>query len=79
MNLHLNLNYAKFLNKVIPNKNISLFKNELILVVSSKKILPILSFFKNNTNCQYKILTSISSIYSSPSAIKSLIKELWFH
>jgi len=60
MNLHLNLNYAKFLNKVIPNKNISLFKNELILVVSSKKILPILSFFKNNTNCQYKILTSIS-------------------
>jgi NADH dehydrogenase (ubiquinone) Fe-S protein 3 len=60
MNLHLNLNYAKFLNKVIPNKNISLFKNELILVVSSKRILPILSFFKNNTNCQYKILTSIS-------------------
>jgi len=60
MNLHLNLNYAKFLNKVIPNKNISLFKNELILVVSSKRILPIISFFKNNTNCQYKILTSIS-------------------
>jgi NADH/F420H2 dehydrogenase subunit C len=60
MNLHLNLNYAKFLNKIIPNKNISLFKNELILIVSSKRILAILSFLKNNTNCQYKILTSIS-------------------
>ena len=60
MNQHLNLNYAKFLSKILPTKNILLFKNELILIVSSEKLLPVISFLKNNVNCQYKILTSIS-------------------
>jgi len=60
MNQHLNLNYAKFLGKILPTKNILLFKNELILIVSSEKLLPVISFLKNNVNCQYKILTSIS-------------------
>lgn len=60
MNQHLNLNYAKFLGKILPTKNILLFKNELILIVSSEKLLPVISFLKNSVNCQYKILTSIS-------------------
>jgi len=60
MKQHLSLNYTKFLSKLIPTENILLFKNELILIVYSKNLLPVISFLKNNTNCQYKILTSIS-------------------
>lgn len=62
MNQHLILNYAKTLSKLIPIKNILLFKKELIVIVSSKKLLQVISFFKNHTNCQYKILTSISGV-----------------
>jgi len=62
MNQHLSLQYAKFLSKIIPTQNILLFKNELILVVCPKKLLPIILFLKNHTNCQYKILTSISGV-----------------
>ena len=60
MKKHLSLNYTKFLSKLIPTENILLFKNELILIVYSKNLLPVISFLKNNTNFQYKILTSIS-------------------
>ena len=62
MNQHLILNYAKTLSKLIPIKNILLFKKELIVIVSSKKLLQVILFFKNHTNCQYKILTSISGV-----------------
>jgi len=62
MNQHLSLNYAKFLSKIVPTTNIMLFKNELILIVCSTKLLQIILFFKNHTNCQYKILTSISGV-----------------
>ena len=62
MNQHLSLKYGKFLSKIIPTQNIQLFKNELILVICSKKLIQIILFLKNHTNCQYKILTSISGV-----------------
>jgi len=60
MNRNLQLKYVESLKKLIPIKNIKIFNNEIVIVVSPKKIKPILLFFKNHINSQYKILTSIS-------------------
>jgi NADH dehydrogenase (ubiquinone) Fe-S protein 3 len=70
MNQHLSLKYVKFLSKIVPTQNILLFKNELILVVCYKKLLQIILFLKNHTNCQYKILTSISGVDYSEKKIR---------
>jgi len=60
MKSHLNLEYIKFLSKIIPIKNIQALNNEIVLTVSYRKIAAVLQFFKNHTGCQYKILSSIS-------------------
>jgi NADH/F420H2 dehydrogenase subunit C len=62
MNMHLNLNYAKFLSKLIAIENIQIFNNELIIATNSKNVLKVLFFLKTHTNCQYKILSSIAGV-----------------
>jgi len=58
----LNLNYAKFLSKLISVENIQIFNNELIIATNFKNVLKVLLFFKNHTNCQYKVLSCISGV-----------------
>ncbi len=60
--MHLNLNYAKFLSKLIAIENIQIFNNELIIATNSKNVLKVLFFLKTHTNCQYKILSSIAGV-----------------
>jgi len=62
MNTHLNLNYAKFLSKLISIENIQIFNNELIIAINPKNVLKVLFFLKSHTNCQYKILSSIAGV-----------------
>jgi len=58
----LNLNYAKFLSKLVSVENIQIFNNELIIATNFKNVLKVLLFFKNHTNCQYKVLSCISGV-----------------
>ena len=60
MNEQLNLEYTKYLNKVIPTKNIEIFNNEIILIIDHSKLVSTLLFLRDNINSQYKVLTSIS-------------------
>jgi NADH dehydrogenase (ubiquinone) Fe-S protein 3 len=60
MNQRLFFKYAKALNNFIPVQNIQVFNHEIMLVVEANKIKPVLFFLRDNTNCQYKILSAIS-------------------
>jgi len=62
MTKNLSLKYVESLKKLLPIKNIKIFNNEIIIIVDSRKIKPVLLFFKNHVNSQYKILTSISGV-----------------
>jgi NADH dehydrogenase (ubiquinone) Fe-S protein 3 len=62
MNLRLSFKYTQTLKKCIPVQNIQVFNNEITLTVNVKKIKPVLLFLRDSTNCQYKILSSISGV-----------------
>jgi NADH/F420H2 dehydrogenase subunit C len=55
-------NFAFSLQSLIPVENIKVFKNEIIVVVSSQFLLETVEFLKLHTQTQYKILTSISGV-----------------
>ena len=60
MKFALKVQFINSLKQQIPIKEISLINNEISLIVEPNKIKSTLQFLKNNVNCQYKILTSIS-------------------
>ena len=62
MKKKLQIKYIKDLLELLPIKSTKIFNNEIIIVVGSKKIKPILYFFKNHLNSQYKVLSSISGV-----------------
>ena len=62
MNKNLPLKYVETLKKLLPVKNIKIFNNETVIIVSPEKIRPVLLFLKNHINSQYKILTAISGV-----------------
>ena len=55
-------NYAKYLLKIIPCKNLIISKNELSLNIENNKIIPIFFFLKYHTNCQYKLISDICAV-----------------
>ena len=54
--------YSKYLFEILPIINYTIFKNELCITISRKKLIPILFFFKNHTNSQFKILSEICAV-----------------
>lgn len=52
----------KNLTKVLPIQKAQLFNSEITIVCKPKDISKILSFFKNQVLCQFKILTCISCV-----------------
>ena len=57
--MKLTTTFSHYLLKILPIINYTLNKKELSINISSKKIIPILFFLKNHTNCQYKILSDL--------------------
>jgi NADH dehydrogenase (ubiquinone) Fe-S protein 3 len=57
--MSLNIKFSKYLLKILPIINYTLKNNELSINISSKNIIPIITFFKYHTNCQYKILSDL--------------------
>ena len=51
-----------YLIEILPIYSINNLKKELILNVPSSKILPILTFLKYHTLCQYKILSDLCAL-----------------
>jgi len=60
MRSNLNISFINSLKRQIPIKEISLFHNEISLIVEPNKLKSTLQFLKNNVCCQYKVLSSIS-------------------
>lgn len=56
------VNFSKSISKMLPITSATVTNNELVLVVESKFILPVLFFLRDHTNCQYKVLTAISGV-----------------
>ena len=52
------INYSK----IVPIKNISLFKNELSIIIDNKNLNFVILFFKLNVFSQYKVLSSITGV-----------------
>jgi NADH dehydrogenase (ubiquinone) Fe-S protein 3 len=51
--------YSQYLLKILPIINYTLYKNELSINIPFNKIIPIILFFKNHTNCQFKVLSDL--------------------
>ena len=60
--MQLNSNFLQYLLKVLPITHSSIIKNELLITIEPSKIIPVLTFLKYNTNCQYKILSDLCVI-----------------
>ena len=61
----LNIKLAQLLNVQIPIQDLELSYvkgSELVITVRPEKLLSTLIFLKNNTGCQYKLLTCISGV-----------------
>jgi NADH/F420H2 dehydrogenase subunit C len=56
------LNFSRSLCKMLPIISSPSSNDELVLVVDKKYIKAVLFFLRDNTNCQYKILTSIAGV-----------------
>jgi NADH dehydrogenase (ubiquinone) Fe-S protein 3 len=54
--------FSNNLLQILPIINYTLYKNELCINISSKKLIPILFFLKNHTNSQFKLLSEICAI-----------------
>jgi NADH dehydrogenase (ubiquinone) Fe-S protein 3 len=51
--------YSNYLLQILPIINFTIYKNELNLYIPFNKLSPIIFFFKNHTNCQFKILSDL--------------------
>ena len=56
------LNYRDYLKKIFPQSLGYIINGELIIKIPSNKIIRLLSFLKNHTNSQYKILIDICAV-----------------
>jgi NADH/F420H2 dehydrogenase subunit C len=56
------LNNIKMIVKIFPIKKIQFFKDEVVVYIESLLLLNFLIFLKYHTNCQFKILISLSGI-----------------
>nr|AEP43594.1 NADH dehydrogenase subunit 9 [Phytophthora sp. 'personii'] len=54
--------FSQYLLQILPIINYTLYKNELCINIPTKKLIPILIFFKNHTNSQFKILSEICAV-----------------
>ena len=52
----------KNITKVLPILKIQIHQNEVSLIVKRNHLLPVLTFFKNHIQYQFKILTCISGV-----------------
>ena len=56
------LNYRDFLRNIFPQSIGYLVNNELIIKISPKKIKRVLTFLKNHTQCQFKVLVDMCGV-----------------
>lgn len=54
--------YNKYLLKVLPVFNYNYINKELTLNLPKKKIIPVLTFLKYHSNCQYKLLSDLCAV-----------------
>nr|YP_010616509.1 NADH dehydrogenase subunit 9 [Peronosclerospora sorghi]WAU47947.1 NADH dehydrogenase subunit 9 [Peronosclerospora sorghi] len=54
--------FSQYLLQILPIINYTIYKNELCINISFKKLFPILFFLKNHTNSQFKILSEICTV-----------------
>jgi len=52
----------KIISKICPIERVQLFNSEITLVVKTSDIINTLLFFKNNSLCQFKILSCLSGV-----------------
>jgi NADH/F420H2 dehydrogenase subunit C len=58
----LNLKFGQALCNLVPITSVTCTQDELILVVQAEKIAPVITFLRDYSNSQYKILSSISGV-----------------
>jgi NADH dehydrogenase (ubiquinone) Fe-S protein 3 len=59
MNSILQKNFIKYLTTILPIFTSIIYKNEVTIIISIKKLFPILFFLKNHTQTQFKILSDL--------------------
>ena len=62
LNNNLYIQFGEYLLKQLPINSILFAKNELSIVISSKYVIPVLTFLNKHTNCQFKILTDMCAV-----------------
>jgi NADH:ubiquinone oxidoreductase subunit C len=60
--LNLLIKYRDYLKKIFPHLRGYIINKELIFKTNSNKILNFLTFLKNHTNSQYKVLSDICAV-----------------
>lgn len=53
--------YGKYLKDILPFYAVQILKNNIVCVVNPKHLLFVLFFLRDHSNCQYKVLTSITA------------------
>jgi len=56
------LNFGQSLNSFLPTISSTSINGELIITTGSDHIIPVLTFLRDHTNTQYKVLTAISGV-----------------
>lgn len=54
--------YSQYLLKVLPIINYTLYKNELCINIPFNRLIPVIFFLKNHTNCQFKVLSDLCAV-----------------
>jgi NADH dehydrogenase (ubiquinone) Fe-S protein 3 len=57
--MNLTTTFGRYLLKVLPIIDYNYNKKELSINIPFKRLIPILFFLKNHTNCQYKVLSDL--------------------
>jgi NADH/F420H2 dehydrogenase subunit C len=59
---NLQLNFAKYLVDVLPIYSTTYSRGELTLIVPACSIVQVLTFLRDHTNCQFKVLTDLCAV-----------------
>jgi len=57
--MNLTTNFGQYLLKILPIINYNYNRKELSINIPFNKLIPIIFFLKNHTNCQYKVLSDL--------------------
>ena len=57
--MKLTTKFSQYLLKILPIINYTISKKELSINIPFNKLIPIIFFLKNHTNCQYKVLSDL--------------------